>query len=618
MKTNWRYFILAVMDILAIIVSIIGAMYLKFGWEIPSAYQENLNAIIGSFIAVRFTVFILFGTYRSLWKYASVGEALSLVYSVGMGTAILVLIDLLIDWISLPVSIYIIDMMVITGLVGSIRFFLRLRRWRVRQKNGRRTLIIGAGDAGARLLEDIQAQPSLQFNVVGFVDDNPSKLYRYIHGVCVLGNRYSIPALVEERQVQQIIIAMPSVSPDITKEIVSICKQTSADLKILPATSNILNAQVKVTDVREISIEDLLRREPVHSDLESISGYLRDKVVLVTGAGGSIGRELCRQIAHFSPKELILLGHGENSIFEIHQEMKNSFPQLKLTPIIADVRNFLKIDRIFAIHHPHVVFHAAAHKHVPLMEANVDEAVTNNVFGTRNVALASDRYNTECFVMVSTDKAVYPSSIMGATKRAAEMVVRDINNRSKTRFISVRFGNVLNSRGSVVPIFYEQIKRGGPVTVTDPEMKRFFMTIPEAVQLIIQAGALGEGGEIFVLDMGEPIKIVDLANDLIRLSGFEPGKDIKVEFTGIRPGEKLFEELHQKDEIITETQHNRILRIKGNGVDSDSIQSFLLKMEQKLDQDPQYLEGLLYQMVGTSPIFEEVQIEAATAIDYEG
>ncbi|WP_311198838.1 polysaccharide biosynthesis protein [Paenibacillus hexagrammi] len=377
-------------------------------------------------------------------------------------------------------------------------------------------------------------------------------------GLPVLGDRNEIIRVVNQYQIDEIIIAMPSVPKKEISSIIDICKHTKAKLKIIPKLHDLIEGKVTINAIRNVEVEDLLGREPVKIDLVGIADYVEDKVVLITGAGGSIGSELCRQVAPFNPSKLVILGHGENSIYLIEKELNRMFPDLHIEPVIADVQDKARMEEIFRIYQPKVIFHAAAHKHVPLMERNPAEAIKNNVFGTKNVAECAHQFHAERFVLVSTDKAVNPTSIMGATKRIAELVIQSLDRFSETKFVAVRFGNVLGSRGSVIPHFKEQIARGGPVTVTHPEMIRYFMTIPEAVQLVIQAGAFAAGGEIFILDMGAPVKIVDLATDLIRLSGFEPGVDIDIEFSGIRPGEKLYEELLLNEEIIENTRHNRI------------------------------------------------------------
>jgi FlaA1/EpsC-like NDP-sugar epimerase len=410
-------------------------------------------------------------------------------------------------------------------------------------------------------------QKSTPYLPVAVLDDNFNKLQHLLHGVPVIGNIKQIPQAVQEYNIDEILVAIPSASKQRLREIVTITKETNCPVRIIPGLLALTREKVTLDQIREVRIEDLLGREPVKLHLTEIAEYLRGERVLITGAGGSIGSELCRQVARFEPETLLLLGRGENSIYQIDQELAEMFPSLHKTPFIIDVRDRAGLEHVFKEYRPTVVFHAAAHKHVPLMESAPDEAVKNNVFGTKNVAELADEYRAKSFVLISTDKAVNPTSVMGATKRTAEMIIQQMARKSKTKFCAVRFGNVLGSRGSVIPLFQHQIARGGPVTVTHPEMVRFFMTIPEAVSLVIQAGAMGEWGEVFILDMGEPVKIIDLARDLIRLSGLVPGKDIQVQFSGIRPGEKLYEEILTSEEGTNATRHERIFVSKANDID---------------------------------------------------
>lgn len=419
-------------------------------------------------------------------------------------------------------------------------------------------LIIGAGVAGGIVAEVLGKSQNREFEPVGFVDDDLEKQKQVLHGFPVLGTRKNIPALVNRHKVKEIIIAIPSASGQVVGQIIEICHQSKARLKILPGFYDLITGKIKASNIRDIEVDDLLGRKPVSLDVEQIAGYLTNHEVLVTGAGGSIGSELSRQVAKFSPKKLILLGRGESSIYEIELNLKEEFPNLQLQSEIGDIRDQARMDQIFDRHKPKVVFHAAAHKHVPFMEQCPYEAVKNNIIGTKNVAESAYRAGTGTFVLISTDKAVKPTSIMGATKRVAEMVIQSMNRRKGTRFVAVRFGNVLGSRGSVIPLFKRQIARGGPLTITHPNMVRYFMTTVEAAQLVIQAGAQARGGEIFILDMGQPVKILELAKNLIRLSGFEPETDISIRFTGIRPGEKLVEQLVGEEEGNLPTKHDRI------------------------------------------------------------
>lgn len=440
--------------------------------------------------------------------------------------------------------------------------------------------------------------------LVGFIDDSADKYHLSILGVPVLGNRYDIPRLVKDKEIHEIIIAMPSVSRTQISEIINLAKATGAKLKIIPALNDLIAGKISVKKLRDVSVEDLLGREPIVADMNSILGYVHNKTVLVTGAGGSIGSELCRQIAPFAPDKLMILGHGENSIYTIEMELRKSFPYLEIVTVIADVQDRTRLMDVFQSYKPQVVFHAAAHKHVPLMERNPSEAIKNNVFGTRNVADCADMYGAERFVMISSDKAVNPTSVMGATKRIAEMYVQSLNVASPTKFSAVRFGNVLGSRGSVIPAFKQQIAAGGPVTVTHPEMVRYFMTIPEAVQLVIQSGSFANGGEVFVLDMGAPVKILALAEDLITLSGYEPYKDIDITFSGIREGEKLYEELLTDEENLGSTQHDRIFIGRPNVFTRSQMELEFKRLERVVTEDAEAIREVINQIVPMQPVIQ--------------
>jgi FlaA1/EpsC-like NDP-sugar epimerase len=566
-------------------------------------YRACLLFILAALV-VKPLIFYLFGLYRRLWRYASVNEALSIAWAVSLSSVVLaaLVFGLLLPFGVIdrfPRSVVIIDWLLCLVLVGGVRFSFRLLPRDKSTRKGRalrepttartRVLIIGAGDAGAMLLREMQANPGLGLRPVGFIDDDPAKLGMHVHNVPVLGAREHIPDVVEKDDVDEVIIAMPTVSGKVIREIIAICERAGVPFRTLPGIYELLDGTVSVSQVRQIGVEDLLRREPVSTNLETVCDFLCGARVLVTGAGGSIGSELCRQIAVHQPDTLILLGHGENSIYHIRLELAERFPSLDPLPVIADVRDRSRIASIMSRHRPTVVFHAAAHKHVPLMECNPAEAITNNVLGTRNVAQTAAEQGVERFVLISTDKAVNPVNVMGASKRVAELVVQDMARRNGAVFVAVRFGNVLGSRGSVVPLFQRQIAEGGPVTVTHPEVERFFMTIPEAVQLVIQAAAMGEGGEIFVLDMGEQVKILDLAHDLIRLSGLEPGRDIDIAFTHLRPGEKLSEELFSEHETPRPTQHNKILVVESHhNLDWERLRDDVAQLEglaQEMDVD---------------------------------
>mgnify|MGYP000981953651 FL=1 len=564
-RSRWRL-LLVLIDAVLVSAALYIALYLRFDGMIPVKYMLAYRQLVPFFTIVLLLSFYLFGLYNRLWQYASVGELVSITASITTATVVnfLILFNSARDGsFLLPRSVPALHWMATILLIGFSRFswrFLRGILFKNRKPGEEKyVLIVGAGDAGATLVRELK-QRRYRDNLipVGFVDDNPTKQRMGMFGLPVLGRREDIPRLVQKYDVDEIIIAIPSASREVIGEIVDICQTTPASLKILPGIYELINGRVSVSQVREVRVEDILGREPVEVDLDSIAGYLTGKAILVTGAGGSIGSELCRQAARFKPRRLILLGHGENSIYEAYQDLSLEFCSLEIIPLICDVKDSAAMNAAFQKYRPEVVFHAAAHKHVPLMEHCPAEAVKNNVLGTFNAARAAHDFSAESFILISTDKAVHPAGIMGATKRIAEMVVQQMARTSKTCFASVRFGNVLDSRGSVVPLFKKQIASGGPVTVTHPEMVRYFMTIPEAVQLVIQAGALARGGEIFILDMGEPVKIISLARRMIRLAGYRPGKDIPIVFTGIRPGEKLYEELLTSAEETEATLHQSI------------------------------------------------------------
>lgn len=572
--------IFVIFDAFMINIAYLGALVLRFDLAVPVEYLQSYFALAPLITVLTLAVFYLAGFYRKMWQYASVKELYDVLKGVSVATLVVIAVAYIFVFPTgvvkpLPRSIYPIAWLISLIFTGGSRFWLRSQRefrngsaviesWNkavpVKKKN---VLIIGAGEAGAMVVRELRNHPALGLEPVGFVDDDAGKQGLYLFDLPVLGRRDDIPDLVAEWGIDEIIIAMPSASGKVIREIVDICKKTGAGLKTIPGVYDLIDGKISVSQIREVQLEDLLGREPVQLDMDGIAAYLQGKVIMVTGAGGSIGSELCRQIACFQPETLVLVDNTENNLFEIEMELRDRCPKLTLQGELADVRNQRRIRDIFKKYRPQVIFHAAAYKHVPMMERFPELAVSNNIFGTYVVAQAACDYEAETFILVSTDKAVNPANVMGASKRAAEMVVQYLNQECerenrKTRFAAVRFGNVLGSRGSVVPIFKRQIAQGGPVTVTHPEMVRYFMTIPEAVQLIIQAGALAEGGEIFILDMGEPVRIVDLARDLISLSGFEPDEEIEIKFTGIRPGEKLREELLTDREKMSATRNRRI------------------------------------------------------------
>ncbi|MGI6120532.1 MAG: polysaccharide biosynthesis protein [Desulfosporosinus sp.] len=555
-----------------------GSFYLRFVGDIKfEDYQiYNHTAIAATIIYI--VVFYIFGLYNRLWQYASTGELLSVVYAVTVGTGGTAAAVYLYGIASntpppfrIPNAAAVLLWFSMIFLIGGSRFI-----WRILQENKfdrhvpgaqKKVLIVGAGDAGVLAARDLKNRNYRDGRPVGFIDDDRSKLKLRLLGIPVLGTRKDINSIVKDHNIDEVLIAMPSASGESVREIVQICEKSGVNLKIMPGVYDIISGDININPIRQIQVEDLLGRDPVKVDLQEIAGYLSGETIFITGAGGSIGSEICRQVAKFNPGKLVLIGHGENSIFMIEQELRDEHPEVEYSTEILDIKDRQKVDLIFERYKPGVVFHAAAHKHVPLMERNPEEALKNNVIGSQNLAEAADKTRVKTFVSISTDKAVNPTSIMGASKRTVELLIQSLDRRSQTKFVAVRFGNVLGSNGSVIPTFKRQIAKGGPVTVTHPDMVRYFMTIPEAAQLVIQAGAMAKGGEIFILDMGKPVKIVELAKDLIRLSGYEPDVDIKIKFTGIRPGEKLYEELLTAEEGITSTKHSRIFIAKPSVVD---------------------------------------------------
>src|ERR1035437_3865462 len=551
--------LLAVTPTLALVMRVDSAAWVAR--YAPALIQFTILALI-----IKLVIFFLFGLYRRYWRYASVDELVSIILAAG--SAILIIAGVffgagilgLDNARSLPRSVPFIDGLLTLVVVGGSRFSVRVaahkRRRSAQKNNSKAVLIVGAGDAGAVIAREMLSSRHINIDPVGFVDDDPNKQKKSIHGIPVLGTRKDIPRLVKQYNAEEVVIAIPTAPGNVIREIRTLCEAAGVPSRTMPGMYEILSGQISVSQLRNVDIEDLLRREPISINAQDVESMLSGKRVLVTGAGGSIGSELCRQMARWSPDHLILLGHGENSIFLIEQELRHRWPKLSLGVVVADIRDLPRLTAIFEQTKPQVVFHAAAHKHVPMMEANCEDAISNNVGGTRALVKLAERFGVERFVLISSDKAVNPTNVMGATKRVAEKIVQAVAQRTGRPYVAVRFGNVLGSRGSVVPTFREQIARGGPVTVTHPEVTRYFMTIPEAVQLVLQAATLA-GTECrtgaFVLDMGRPIKIVHLARDLIELSGKEVGRDIEIVFTGLRPGEKLFEELFRDGEDYRRT-----------------------------------------------------------------
>jgi FlaA1/EpsC-like NDP-sugar epimerase len=574
---QWMRLLQIAIDGLICAAAVAAAFLIRFDGKLSPIFLQQLLVFLPAIVPLRLAANWVCGVYRRLWRYTGLTETVELVVSTLSVTTILMILrafgHLPVDGQQLSYGVILTEPAVAFLLMAGARVARRMqteheqrRHWR--QPVKRRSLVVGAGDAGQLVVRELLHRPDVGCEVVGYIDDDPTKVRKRIGNLTVFGTTSQLERLVDDLFIDQVIIAIPSAPPAEIRRIVDICRNCEVDTRILPGLFELIDGRVSVSQLRDVSLEDLLGREPVALDSASIADYIEGKRVLVTGAGGSIGSELCRQIMRFQPEELILVGKGENSIFMIHQELKHRPEPVKLNLVIADIRDHQRMSNIFARHRPHVVFHAAAHKHVPLMELNVSEAITNNVRGTQNIANLSEEFGVQRFVLVSSDKAVNPTSVMGATKRIAEMVIQDMAARgAQTKFVAVRFGNVLDSRGSVLPIWRQQIANGGPVTVTHPEVTRFFMLIPEAVQLIIQAAAIGSAGDIFVLDMGNPIRILDLAKDLIKLSGLRPGQDIAIEFVGLRPGEKLYEELLTAEEGLTKTSYSKIFVGKPQSID---------------------------------------------------
>ena len=565
--------LLLIVDVITIIGVALISLLIRFDGYITPHYMHQMVDALPIMVISYIVMLLSMHLYTRIWRYAGMREMVAVLIATTLGAGLFYTGMYVFDK-SLPRSIYLISWILSTGVIGIGRMVLHYIAMRYGGKQSTdadmvNTLIIGAGDAGATIAREIERYHKRSRKVIGFIDDDESKFNRLMGGVRILGNRHDIPSIVKENKVKEIIIAMPSVTRNEIRNIMEICSPLKCKVNTLPGMYQLLDDEVLVSHLHPVSIEDLLERDEVRLDMDIVEHYIRDKVVLVTGAGGSIGSEICRQIMRVGPKQLLLLGHGENSIYLINQELKNIYKDGPIIPIIADIRDKQQLDQIFTQYNPQVVFHAAAHKNVPLMEIQPMAAVLNNIYGTRNVADVAGRHGVERFVMISTDKAVNPTSVMGATKRVAEKVIISMNDTYDTKYITVRFGNVLGSRGSVIPLFKKQIEAGGPVTVTDPEMTRYFMTIPEASQLVLQAGAMGKGGEVFLLDMGEPVKIIDLARNMIRLSGLEPDKDIHIKITGLRPGEKKYEELLTSEEGTNRTNHTKIFEAPLDTVDRD-------------------------------------------------
>lgn len=595
-------------DVAMVPIAWLSAYWLRFNLDtIPEVFWDQALRLLPIIWLSQGAMFWYFGLYRGIWRFASVPDLMRIIKAVIVGVGISLAVSFVLTRLELvPRSVFLLDSVLLLLLLGGPRFLYRwLKDRHLYKKDGMRTLIMGAGQEGEMLVRDMLRDNASPYWPVAFIDDDLKKQGRELHGIPVVGISPELRAVIPRYQIDLIVIALPSVSSKEIRRIVELCEATGLPFRALPRLQDMVSGQVGTKDLRDVKIEDLLGREPVQLDWQGIISGLGDQVVLVTGGGGSIGSELCRQIAQLKPRQLVLFEHSEFNLFSIEQELRQRFPTLPLICILGDICDHVDVKHVFKKFMPQVVFHAAAYKHVPMLEQQVRAAVLNNILGTQSVATAAEQAGCGIFVLISSDKAVNPGNIMGATKRAAEMICQDMAARSTTRFITVRFGNVLGSSGSVVPLFREQIARGGPVTVTHPEMTRYFMTIPEACQLILQASVIGAGGEIFVLDMGEPVRIVYLAEQMIRLSGKQVGDDIEITFTGLRPGEKLYEELFHNAEYLKPTDHPKILLAQSRNVSHALLEESLLQIKRLSEQvDDFRLREVMTQLIPEFKTFD--------------
>lgn len=590
----------------AVLVCLIG-LYVRFDLKlsaIPPEYIQAALRYLPFYIGEVIIVFLTFRLYSTMWSLASFREITRILEACFLAT-LLQATGMMLLQLHIYRSFYVLCFIFLTVFTISVRFSYRMGNAlkmsphrAAHHKSGPRIMIVGAGAAGNSICKELQESEKTSGTVACFIDDNIQKVGKFLNGVIIAGDRYDIPRMAEKYEITQIYISLPTATPKDRKEIIEICQKTGCHIKVLPGIYQLLNGEVSTSRMREVQIDDLLGRDPVTINQDEIFEMLRGKTILVTGGGGSIGSELCRQIAQHAPRKLVVFDIYENNIYDLQQELKRDIPNLEADYLIGSVRNEGRLNQIFNTYHPDIVFHAAAHKHVPLMELSPNEAIKNNVFGTYNVARAADRYQTDTFVLISTDKAVNPTNIMGASKRLCEMIIQMMSRQSHTKYVAVRFGNVLGSNGSVVHLFKKQLANGGPLTVTHPDIIRYFMTIPEAVQLVLQAGAYAKGGEIFVLDMGEPVKIMDLAKKMIRLSGFKPD-DIKIEITGLRPGEKLYEEMLMDEEGLRETANRKIHIGMPILFDDNQFEASLSKLREAAESDAEDIKKQVSEIVPT-------------------
>ncbi len=607
-KKITRIMAIIVVDIAFIVAVSFLAVIIRFDFnisQVPNRFYHSIVDVLLYNVIINILIYWLWRLYTSVWRYAGATELINIAGAVAT-TFIVQVIAYQLFSVDLPLSypffyafFIFISLVAVRFSYRIIRFFNEKRRGIVGSSERVHCMVIGAGAAGNAMIKEIESSSYLSMKVCCVIDDNPGCWNKRLRGVPIIGGRDRILSAVEKYEIDEIVIAIPSAKSSEVKGIIDICKETGCKVRILPAIYQLISGEVNVSKLREVEIEDLLGRESVNVNLDEIMDYVSGKTVLVTGGGGSIGSELCRQIATHNPKCLIIVDIYENSAYEIQQELLEKHPNLKLVVLIASVRNATRIESIFKEYRPQIVYHAAAHKHVPLMEDSPNEAIKNNVFGTYNTVVAADKFGVKKFVMISTDKAVNPTNIMGASKRICEMIIQSMNRKSATEFVAVRFGNVLGSNGSVIPQFKRQIAQGGPVTVTHPEIIRYFMTISEAVSLVLQAGAYAKGGEIFVLDMGEAVKIVDLAENLIKLSGYKVGEDIEIVFTGLRPGEKMYEELLMSEEGLKSTDNALIHIGKPIDFDEEVLEDVLNKLRKATENEDSNVRSIVKEIVPT-------------------
>ncbi|HYM08548.1 MAG TPA: nucleoside-diphosphate sugar epimerase/dehydratase [Terriglobales bacterium] len=585
-----------------IVLTYYASFLLRLDADLDAANRALFWKTLPFVLLIKLVLAYQCGLMHGWWRYVGISDLLDISKaSVLSSSLIFCLVEGVLNVPGYPRSVVVIDLFLTIMVLGGARFAVRAYTERARSYGAQRnTLVVGAGEAGSAIVRELKQNSSLNYNPVGFVDDDLSKKGVKIHGVRVLGSTDALHELILEHQVSCVMIAIPRAKGRLVETIIAKCRECKVDFKILPPIGDWIAKPVSLSQVRQLRVEDLLERAPVALDLDQIRGRITDKVLLVTGAGGSIGSELTRQAAALGPRRLVLLDRSENDLFKLGHELSRKFPSLDYIPVVGDIQDVTLLREVFATHRPHSVFHAAAYKHVPMMERNCFQAITNNIFGTYNVALLARQYRVEDFVLISSDKAVNPTNIMGVTKRVAELIMQGLqDNENGTRFMAVRFGNVLGSNGSALPLFEQQIAAGGPVTVTHPDARRYFMTIPEAVQLVLQASSMGQGGEVFVLDMGEPVRILDLVRNLIRLSGLEPDRDIKIEFVGLRPGEKLFEELKLEGEDIGPTPHEKIRVLTGGKMSFEQVSAFLDELSVLVEA--KNVHGLVTKLVAIVP-----------------